>query len=1127
MKVERKSVRVRVCEVVIPTYEPCEPDRNPMFLEKRVYQGSSGRVYPLPFTDRISRDLRERKWKAVYIENDFLEVMILPEIGGRIHAIFDKTNGHDLIYRQNVIKPALVGLAGSWISGGIEFNWAQHHRPATFMPVDLNIDESDDGSVTVWLGDHEPMNRMKAMHGVCLHPDRALVELKVRLFNRTPLEQTFLWWANAATRVHEGYQSFFPPDVSFVADHAKRAIGSFPLCTGKYYGVDYAERARNGVHQEEWPAKFRPPRIGNGSTSIPDYEPNDLSWYANIPVPTSYMCVNSHGDFFGGYDHMAQIGLVHVADHRIAPGKKQWTWGNHEFGYAWDRNLSDDEDPYIELMAGVFTDNQPDFSFLAPYETRSWSQYWYGIHKIGVPQEANTDAAVSLRSDGKAVEIGVSVTSIQNDAVVRLRLGRKKIDWKVNISPGDPFVRTVRRSYSDPVDVVVLDSRGRKIISHRLGSVAKAKPPERATEPPQPGAIESIEKLYLTGKHLEQYRHATRDPEEYWLEAIRRDPGDSRCNNALGATALRRGEFAVAEGYFRKAIKRQTERNPNPPDGESHYHLGLAIRHRLDGDVSQTDLFDDAYSAFYKATWNLSTAAQAFFAVAEMDCLQADWPRALEHLDRSLDRSPQNSAAKHIKVLVLRRLGRTTSADELLSSLLKDDPLDMAARYLVGNDVEIDGQTRLDIAHDMSCGGFYAEAIDILEKHKPKGGDPRELGAAPMIGYTLGWLYAKNGNAKKARAAVQKALKVSQDYCFPNRMEEVSVLEYAIKTVPDNAWPYLHLGNLLYDRRRYREAISLWETCSRLDSTNAVAWRNLGIAYFNILRAPQKACSAYEKVFAVDRSDARILYERDQLWKRLGVVPKKRLGELGRYPSLVARRDDLTIEFSRLLNLTGEYVAARSLIASRNFQPWEGGEGLALDQHVRTHVALGKQELARGNGAGALTLLKRALDAPQNLGEAKHLLVNQADIYYFLGIAAQLSDDRESARTFWQRSAAFIGDFQEMSVRQFSEMTFYSAMSLKSLGKLKRAEKLLRDLLDFAKNLKKTPAKIDYFATSLPAMLLFETDLQADQTLAADFMMAQALTGLGRKAKAKRLISELIKLDPNHALAIDFGETFL
>ena len=132
-----------------------------MFLETRVYQGSSGRVYPLPFVDRIAETAIEQSWEAVYIENPYLRLMVLPQIGGRIHVGLDKTNGYDFFYRQNVIKPALVGLAGPWISGGVEFNWPQHHRPATFMPVETEIERHPDGSVTVWCSDHDPMQRMK------------------------------------------------------------------------------------------------------------------------------------------------------------------------------------------------------------------------------------------------------------------------------------------------------------------------------------------------------------------------------------------------------------------------------------------------------------------------------------------------------------------------------------------------------------------------------------------------------------------------------------------------------------------------------------------------------------------------------------------------------------------------------------------------------------------------------------------------------------------------------------------------------------------------------------------------------------------------------------------------------
>ena len=240
---ETGPVKVWEQPVLMRTWEPARPDRNPLFLERRVYQGSSGRVYPLPVIDRIETEPRDRLWKALHLENEYVRFMVLPEIGGRIHVGLDKLNGYDFFYRQNVIKPALVGLAGPWISGGVEFNWPQHHRPATFMPVEYCIEREPDGSATIWCSDHDPISRMKGMHGLCLRPGKAYLELRVRLYNRTTETQTFLWWANVATHVHEQYQSFFPHDVHYVADHAKRATTEFPLSMGKYYGVNYGGRA--------------------------------------------------------------------------------------------------------------------------------------------------------------------------------------------------------------------------------------------------------------------------------------------------------------------------------------------------------------------------------------------------------------------------------------------------------------------------------------------------------------------------------------------------------------------------------------------------------------------------------------------------------------------------------------------------------------------------------------------------------------------------------------------------------------------------------------------------------------------------------------------------------------------
>ena len=1119
------SVKAWSERVELPTYEPAEPDRNPMFLEKRVYQGSSGRVYPLPYYDRIAERPTPRRWSAIHLENEYLYVMILPELGGRIHIGRDKTNGYDFFYNQRVIKPALVGLAGPWCSGGVEFNWPQHHRPATFLPVDTEVERHRDGSVTVWCSDHDPMLRMKGMHGVCLHPGRAVIELKVRAYNRTDQPQSFLWWANVATKVHEQYQSFFPPDVTYVADHARRSMSEYPLCRGRYYGVDYGKRSGFRVQRSGSDPELR-------TLNTEPCLPNDLSWYRNIPVPTSYMCMGSKEDFFGGYDHAARAGVVHVANHHIAPGKKQWTWGNHPFGHAWDRNLTDPDArgacaPYIELMAGVYTDNQPDFSFLMPGETKAWSQLWYPIRAIGPAQQANAEAALALRVDGGVAHLGLAVTRAGTVRVALTAGGRVFHRRTAQLSPARPLQAAVRiPAQFQRLEIgAVAMSNDRKLIDYVARPVRRGAVPPPATEPPAPGDLASADELYVTGLHLEQYRHATRCPTLYWREALRRDPGDARCHNALGRWHLRRGELEDAERHFRVAIERLTLRNANPYDGESHYLLGVCLRMRSDGVMenwsrgktsrhhANPPLLQSSYAAFYKAAWNFAWQAPAYHALAELDSRRGDWRAALDHLDRALRLNTDNLRARNLRVMVLRKLGRKDD----LPAVRRLDPLDPWSRWLRHPRVRLDAQTRLDLAHDLARAGFLDEAAAVLAE--PAGRDLRELGADPMRLYTLGWIQEARGDSAAAARARRAAAAARPDYSFPARLEDIAVLEAALRADPRDARAPYYLGNLLYDRRRHAEAIRMWQRAAGRDRSFPTVWRNLGIGYFNIQGRADRARAAYDAAIRAAPDDARLWFERDQLLKRSGAAPEQRLRRLEGRLDLVARRDDLTVELCALYNQVGRPADALRLLGARRFQPWEGGEGQALGQYKQARLALGRAALAAGDAAGAVTHFRAALVAPENLGEAWHLLQNQSDTHHWLGEALAAAGDRRSARRHWMQAAESEGDFQEMSVRAFSELTYYSARSLARLGRPAAARRLLRNLLAYAEALEQAPAKIDYFATSLPTMLLFEDDLQVRQTATACFLQAQALFGLGRRAAAVRRLAEVLRRDPGHAVA--------
>lgn len=1070
-------------QVVIPTYPLQEADPNPMFLEKRVYQGSSGKVYPNAFTDRVALEKVNTSYRAIMLENEYIQLMILPEFGGRIHAGLDKTNQYDFFYRQSVIKPALVGLLGPWISGGVEFNWPQHHRPSTCMPAHAAIEEHSDGSRTVWLSEHDPMLRMKGMVGICLSPGKAIVEAKVRLYNRTPLPQTFLWWANVAVRVHDQYQAFFPPDVSFVADHAKRAVSSFPVARNLYYGVDY----RPGT---------------------------DISWYRNIPVPTSYMVTESKYNFFGGYDHARQAGLVHTSNHHLAPGKKLWTWGNAEFGYAWDRNLTDEDGPYVELMAGAFTDNQPDFSWLQPYETKSVSQYWYPIQKIGPAKNANAEAAINLECDAEGVHAGACVTSPQSVRVVLARNAQPIVDETLALAPGEPFLRTVAIADADPFEfcLTVFDSHGDELIRYQPQKQAERRLPDPASEPLPPEQIVSIDELFLTGLHLEQYRHATLSPELYWQEGLRRDPDDARINNAMGLLHLRKGHFADAEKHFAKAVRRLTFRNPNPRDGEPFYNLGLASMY-LGKSV-------DAYDAFHKAVWSYAWKSAGYYALACISTERGSLTLALEQVEQSLLTDVRNLKARALQSSLLRRMGHMDQARRAIGEALAQDRLDfrmLAERFLLSRDkqslhefvnaLEGDFQTLLDVGFDLAWSGLQEDAYTLLQACLRESDWEH-----PMLWYTLSWLASSLGYEDEEAQHAAKAEAASPRYCFPARLEEMIVLEDAVRKHPLSARALYYLGNLYYDKRRYEDAIVCWQRSVELDAAYSIPWRNLGIAEFNVLHDPAAAERMYARAFAASPQDARVLYEWDQLKKRAGLASaQERLRTLNEHRELVSRRDDLTVEYITLLNESGQHHAALELLSTRRFSPWEGGEGLVSAQYVQAHRALGRAALAVCKSAEALRHFEAARRYPENLGEGKHLLTRERDLDYLSGLAAQRLGDTQSANSYWTAAAAPLPTLDIHS--------YFQALALSALGDEQASGEILRTLAKFAATQMKTEPKIDYFATSLPNLLLFEDDLSKRNRVEAMLLSALAAHGLGDVQHAVLQLEQVVAMDPNHLLA--------
>jgi very-short-patch-repair endonuclease/tetratricopeptide (TPR) repeat protein len=1264
------SVKAWQEDVIIPTYEIGKAEKNPIFLEKRVYQGSSGVVYPYPVVEKIADEKCDKTYKAVFLENEYIKVMILPELGGRVQMAYDKIKKRHFIYFNQVIKPALVGLTGPWISGGIEFNWPQHHRPSTFLPVDYTIENNADGSVTVWVSENEKMFHQKGMAGFTLHLGKAYLEIKGKLYNPTPVPQTFLWWANPAVAVNEHYQTVFPPDVHAVFDHGKRDVSTFPIATGTYYKIDYSA----GV---------------------------DISNYKNIPVPTSYMAINSEFNFVGGYENDTQAGVLHVASHHISPGKKQWTWGNGDFGKAWDRNLTDEDGPYIELMAGVYTDNQPDFSWMQPYEEKTFTQYFLPYRELGVVKNASQDLLLNMDKAGDKVIVKIFVTSKQNNARIDLtpcplslrrgefeergtgkwvegdahanittdsfswglliqkakemrhepteaenklwdRLRNRKTGYKIRrqhiiqgfiadffcveknvvIEVDGGIHLTPEQKEHDKFRTDILNSHGYTVIRYSNEEVLKdsfevanriktklqeipsrkktnssydSLPPspkgegsgvrffsEKANLSPEsvytreieignislselclsvytengtellairteeverpqaeaakpslsPQETPTCEQLYLTGLHLEQYRHATYNATDYYLEALRRDPSDVRNNNAMGLWLLRRGKFSEAESYFRKAIETQLQRNPNPYDGEPHYNLGLVLQ--FQGKLKS------AYDAFYKSCWNAAMQDAGYLGCAQISCKNDKLTDALYEIDKSLIRNWHNHKARVLKTAILRKLDRKNEALELIADSLKIDLFNFGCRfeqYLLTNDnsvlAEMHQFMRGEIhnyevvALDYIGAGLYAEAVQLLEVGiiacsalssplSSRRGVGGEVKTTPMTYYYMGW--ALNLSEKEAESVLEKAAVHAPEYCFPNRLEAILALECAQKVNPTDAKAPYYLGNLWYDKRQYTEAIACWEKSVKIDDTFPTVLRNLSLAYFNKLNQEAKALEFLEKAFSLDTTDARILMELDQLYKRLCRPHAERLAFLDKYFHLVEERDDVYLEYVTLNNQLGNYTKAIELIDNRIFHPWEGGEGKVPAQYQLARVELAKQFIAQNEHKKAIQLLNQCLEYPHNLGEGKLHGAQENDFHYWLGCAYEEMGQSDLAKKYWElakdgnsepAAAIFYND-------QKPDKIFYHGLALLKLGRKEEAKTRFEKLIAFGEKHLNEQIKLDYFAVSLPDLLIWDDDLTYRNKIHCYYMLGLGYLGLGQTEKANSYLQKAAEMDVNH-----------
>lgn len=1068
--------QVKIWEEMLsmPTYEPKNPDINPMFYVPDAYQGAKRVIYPYPLMDNLSTEKSMKEHKAVYLENEYIKLCLLPDIGGRLFYATDKTNNYEIFYRQSVIKPANIGMLGAWISGGIEWCVFHHHRASSHLPVDYKLVENDDGSKTIWFGENEPRHRMKWSIGLTLHPGRSYIETDVRMFNHTPHTHSILYWANVATHVNEDYQAIFPPSVHQGVYHAKNSFIHWPISDEIYNGKDYTGKI-------------------------------DVSWWKNHPDPISIFAFDLKEDFMGGYDHALDAGTVHVGNHHIIKGAKLWEWGPGDFGHMWDSEiLTDDDGPYAELMVGGFSDNQPDYSWIKPGEVKRLKQYWYPVRDIGGFKNANLDAAVNLRFiGGKRVVIGINTTRELKDCQVVLLEDEEVIFEKLtDIGPGTPF--SSQLSVGGKTDLSrfmlrLLDSNNEEIISYQEKTpVYEAELPETVLPPQKPADITSTEELVLAGQRIMQFHNPGLDPKDYFREAISRDPLNSMANLHLGNLAVLGGKYDEAADYYRNSIHRITRDYTRPRDCEALYRLGVVLK--------KQKKYDSAIDTLYRATWDQAWSAAAHKELAEISMLEGRFSEALDHLNHSLSLNSINPHTLSLKSAVLRHLGDRASAGISARRALVLDPLDhLAACELMLNKaipeseftilMNDNRENYLELACVYINAGLFEEAEKLVELAL-KSEDPL-LHSYPILHYYGGWIAEQRKDSVFADVYFATASEASTDYVFPFRFETLDILKAAIEHNPKDAKAWYYMGNILYDHQPGK-AILHWKKAVQLAPGLAIAHRNLGWGYYRYLDDVEGAIEHYETAVSLKADDPRYYYELDVLYEVNNEALALRYALLVNNHDGLKERDDAFLREIDVLILNGECDTALSYLNEHTFIRQEGMVGLH-DLYVNANLIKGREYLQSGSFDKALEHFLQADSYPENqrIGRISGYQ-KEAQIFYFTALAYLGLNEKGQAKTFFRKAVDTpVGE---------SEYLYYKAMSQRELGNEEEAAVTAGKLVQAGSTALERAGDTDFFAK------FGEKAGMEARKANAHYLLALAYQASGDSEKAKEAFASALTL---------------
>jgi tetratricopeptide (TPR) repeat protein len=965
--------------VTIPTYG-WEEDVNPKLwaLEGQVKFATTVKgsiVYPYPMQDHLYRTKEERTYKALFLENEYLKVTCLPELGGRLHSVLDKTKAEQMFHFNNVIKPGMIAMRGAWISGGVEWNAGpQGHTVTCVSPVDAIAGRNSDGSAYIEISNLEKSQRTQWTVRVTLHPGKAYIDEQIRLFNPIDAVSPYYFWNCTAFVNRPGTRFIYP--MTLGTDHNAAQFFSWPIHEGK-----------------------------------------DLSWLKNYEIWASIFSVDCTFDFFGAYDVDMDRGIVQVANHRQLSGKKAWTWGTWDFGLVSQKNLTDDDGPYIEVQSGPLP-TQSDYGMLLPRQEVSWQELWYPVHGLAPDQVgggfeyATKDIAVQTSRQDDTLQLRIIATAEFPGATCILSQDeRELIRTSLDLSPANPQVVTLHPAPKSAVDVSIKAKNGDLLASFATPlQIPRISPPERPEFMTKSDEKLSVEEMYLKGRKsdLATNRNSAR---RYYEKALSQDGQYAPALRDLAVLDFEAGLYETVIERLKKALLR------DPDDGLSWFFLGASYLKLKD----ESEALNSAYHAI-----RCSGTTSLGYDLAGRAYMQLrDYIKAIDAFEKAVLLNPHDARARDHLLLALYAAGKTDSAYKRAKGVIAQDPTDLVPRALMAlqNKRQMDHFVRqvrdfvgevdfemMETALVFAELQLAKEAEQLLSAVCVESVPQGQLSPLPL--YYLAYFAALQGDKKIAQAYLRQAAKTYRDYAFPSQPEAVAIFKYALEENPGDAYAHLHLGNLYAHLGRLDESAKHWRKASEpvlstgsIFAGASIAFRNLGLYAWAVEEDLAKAEQLYRKAIAARPKDQTLYRDLADILlaanNRPGAI---RVLESTQYDK--TRRSDVAIMLAQAYLDEHKYTEAITLLESTPyFVNWEG-QTITWDIFHKAHIERGRQRFEEGKFDAALQDFQAALTYPENIGVGRSNRPQEAYAQYWRGKALQALGRIEEARLAWQQGEA-------------------------------------------------------------------------------------------------------------------------